>query len=1031
MRRKIFWALFCSLGLLVSLAACSHEHSYTSSVGKEASCTEKGELVFVCDGCEDTYTEEIPAKGHSYQETIVLPSCEEGGYTQKVCSVCGDTVTENETEALGHDYVESVLPATCTEKGLITYTCSRCEQSYTEEIPLIPHIFETKVLVAANCTTEGLAEHTCTVCGHSEREVLPPAHEFESNIYPPICDFGGSTKHVCKHCGYYYFSDYVDELGHDYVLVEHVDLTDTTLGYDLYRCERCGGSKRDNIFPEGEHAFVSETIPSTCTEKGRIIYSCTHCSLVYTEILPFAHEFKAEVYPPVCDFVGSTKHVCQKCGYYYFDNYVDALGHDYVLVERVEPYAITPGKEVYECTRCKSRYTETLAPLPHTWDGGKLVKESTCSEEGTKLYTCLDCGESYTEAIPKKEHDYKLEVYPPVCDFGGSTKHVCKHCGYYYFSDYVDALGHNFGAWEVAIEATSQSEGEERRTCSRCGVVESRKTPKLAYTEGLVFELSENGTAYTVRRYEGSDTNVVVPATYGGLPVTSIGGFVFPMGNVKSVVIGDNVVKIGGRAFEYCPLKSVVLGKKVREIGTDAFLGTKLETIDFHGDLAAWCEIDRLDTKLIIYQSGGSGVLFNGKKPEGDLVVPYGVTKIAGDAFSFFSGLTSVSLPETVTSIRYSAFFNCTNLKSINIPDSVTSIEQRAFYGCSGLISVKLPSGVKSIEYETFRGCAKLQQVTIPDGVTSIGKGAFTECRALMELNFPKSVSFIGNEAVAYCYAVRKVVLENPSVRIEKDAFRSAPLEYIDYRGSLADWCAMDHVENNLFLNGDGTLVIGGKKIEGKLTLDGSVTEVDRHSFVKCADLTDVVIGDGVKFIGHGAFSNCPNLQSAVIGGGVRTVEDDIFHWCDRLSTVVLKEGFWDIGEHMFELCEKLSSVTIPDTVTRIGHLAFRGCASLTSIDLPNKLLVLGVDAFMESGLISVVLPDSLTRIEDCMFTRSPSLTSVTIGASVTSIGFAAFDDCPALKDVYFKGSEAQWNAISIGIENEALSRATIHFNAE
>ncbi|MBO4989185.1 MAG: leucine-rich repeat domain-containing protein [Clostridia bacterium] len=1030
MRRKIFWALFCSLGLLVSLAACSHEHSYTSSVGKEATCTEKGELVYVCDGCEEQYTEEIPAKGHSYAETVILPSCEEGGYTQKVCSVCGDTVIENEMEALGHDYGESVLPATCTEAGVITYTCSRCEQSYTEEIPLVPHTFETKVLLVPNCTTGGLAEHTCTVCGHSEREVLSPAHEFESAVYPPVCDFGGSTKHTCKLCGYYYFSDYVDELGHDYVLVEHVDLTETAIGYDLYRCERCGGSKKDVILPEGEHQFVSETVPSTCTEKGRIVYSCTHCSLVYTEILPLAHEFKAEVYPPVCDFVGSTKHVCKHCGYYYFDSYVDALGHDYVLVERVEPYGITPGKEVYECTRCKSRYTEALAPLPHTWDGGKLVKDSTCSEEGTKLYTCLDCGETYTEAIPKKEHDYKLEVYPPVCDFVGSTKHVCKHCGYYYFSDYIDALGHSYGAWEVAIEATSQSEGEERRTCSRCGAVESRKTPKLAYTEGLVFELSQDGTAYRVERYEGSDTNVVIPATYCGLPVTSIGGFAFPMRNVKSVVIGDNIVKIGESAFEYCSLKSVVLGKKVREIGTDAFLGTKLETIDFRGDLAAWCEIDRLDAKLIIYQSGGSGLIFNGKRLEGELVVPYGVMKIAGYAFSFCSGLTGVSLPETVTSIGYNAFANCSNLKSVNIPDSVINIEQQAFHYCSELTSVKLPSGIKSIEYETFRGCEKLQQVAIPDGVTSIGKGAFRECKALTELIFPKSVAFIGTEAFALCNTVRKVVLENPSVRIEADAFLSDHFEYIDYRGSLADWCAMDHIENNLFLNGYGTLVIGGRKIEGKLTLDGSVTKIGGLSFQRCADLTDVVIGDQVKFIGHGAFKDCPNLQSAVIGGGVETLEERIFEWNNRLSTVVLKEGFRNIADRMFELCENLSSVTIPSTVTRIGLLAFRGCARLTSIELPNGLITLDRYAFQESGLVSVVLPDSLTKIEDIMFCRCYSLTSVTIGANVTSIDHAAFDDCTALKDVYFKGSEEQWNAIAIGTENEPLSRATIHFNA-
>lgn len=42
----------------------SHVHDYKEEITKEPTCTEAGEKTYTCD-CGDSYTEEIPAKGHS------------------------------------------------------------------------------------------------------------------------------------------------------------------------------------------------------------------------------------------------------------------------------------------------------------------------------------------------------------------------------------------------------------------------------------------------------------------------------------------------------------------------------------------------------------------------------------------------------------------------------------------------------------------------------------------------------------------------------------------------------------------------------------------------------------------------------------------------------------------------------------------------------------------------------------------------------------------------------------------------------
>ena len=138
-----------------------------------------------------------------------------------------------------------------------------------------------------------------------------------------------------------------------------------------------------------------------------------------------------------------------------------------------------------------------------------------------------------------------------------------------------------------------------------------------------------------------------------------------------------------------------------------------------------------------------------------------------------------------------------------------------------------------------------------------------------------------------------------------------------------------------------------------------------------------------------------------------------------------------EIGKDAFSHCG-IISVALPAGVTSIGFCAFSACFSLTSISIPEGLISIDGAAFAGcSGLTSVSLPDGLTSIGQSTFYECKGLTSLSLPESLVSIGDRAFDGCSALTSVYYKGTKAEWDEISIGSTNEALQSATIYYYRE
>ena len=520
---------------------------------------------------------------------------------------------------------------------------------------------------------------------------------------------------------------------------------------------------------------------------------------------------------------------------------------------------------------------------------------------------------------------------------------------------------------------------------------------------------------------------------------------------LTSITIPDSVTSIGNSAFEGCSgLTSITIPDGVTSIGDYAFSDCSgIESITVSSDNAKYhsngnCLIET-KSKTLILGCKNSIIPTDGS-----------VTSIGSYAFYNCSGLTSVTISDSVTSIDNSAFYSCSGLTSITIPDSVTSIGYYAFSGCSGLTSITIPDGVTSIANSVFKGCSGLTSLVIPDGVTSIGDYAFSDCSGLTSITIPDSVTSIGDRAFSGCYKLVEVINKS-SLNITKGSYNNG---YVAYSAlNVKKGGNSDIVNQNDYLfytYGEINYLLGYVGVDTDLVLpdnyNGSKYEIYEYAFRDCSGLTSIVIPDGVTSIGWSTFKGCSGLTSITIPDSVTSIGGSAFSGCSGLTSITIPDSVTSIGGSAFSGCSGLTSITIPNSVTSIGYSAFRGCSGLTSITLPfigesSKKVndtyqdpfgyIFGTSSY--SGGVATkqyyygsstsnatndtyYIPSSLKSVTITggnilygAFYNCSGLTSVTIGDSVTSIGDYAFRGCSELTEIHYKGTKAQWNAISKG----------------
>ena len=287
--------------------------------------------------------------------------------------------------------------------------------------------------------------------------------------------------------------------------------------------------------------------------------------------------------------------------------------------------------------------------------------------------------------------------------------------------------------------------------------------------------------------------------------------------------------------------------------------------------------------------------------------------------------------------------------------------------------TVVIEDGVTGIGNAAFYGCSGLTSVTMGSKVTSIGESAFCGCTGLTGIVLPSSVTSIGEYAFSNCDSLTAIEIPEGVTTLGNSAFFGCDnLKEVRYNARAA--------ANLTGLSGAfrsaGASVGGVKVIFGE-----SVEKIPSNLFCNCESLTSVTIGSNVTSIGDNAFLDCKGLVEINYNARAAECTEDSFDSGDGLK-VTFGDSVEHIPDYIFQDCPGLTSVTIGSSATTIGHCAFNRCTGLTSIKIPE---------------------------------------------SMTNIGYMAFSGCTGLADVYYGGSERQWNAITIDDGNDRLLQANRH----
>lgn len=486
-------------------------------------------------------------------------------------------------------------------------------------------------------------------------------------------------------------------------------------------------------------------------------------------------------------------------------------------------------------------------------------------------------------------------------------------------------------------------------------VVSAVPASAKSYEEnGFYYKVEDKQATVTgVDSWEVKGTELSIPATLGGFPVTKVGERAFYSyygRDFESVVMPDTVVEIEWEAFWGMEdLKTVRLSENLETIGSFAFSGCdRLETVIFgrkvevigYGAFSECISLKKIELPDSVTVLGEK--VFSECYKLSSIKLGENLEIIRDYAFSKNYRLKNITIPKKVKQVGKMAFEKCGDLQRVTFRNSKTKLDTGVFYECTGLRKANLPKGIKNIPEQTFYGCTGLKSVTVPKSVAIIKKYSFYNCSSLGTVKLNRRVYAIGDRAFAGS-GLKKITLNSNMQYIGNGAFKGTNIK--------------------------------------KLSLPGKVTFIGNKVFANCEKLRTIRIPSSVKGINPGAFNNCVSLRAINVSGGNKKYSSEQGVLYNKDKTLLIQ----------YPLHKMAKSFRVPSSVKKIRQHAFAGNEYLYHVTTGAK--VIGKGAFAKMKLRSATILNGTKVIKLDAFETNSSLSKVTLPDSVVTIEMDAFYD--------------------------------------
>lgn len=265
-------------------------------------------------------------------------------------------------------------------------------------------------------------------------------------------------------------------------------------------------------------------------------------------------------------------------------------------------------------------------------------------------------------------------------------------------------------------------------------------------------------------------------------------------------------------------------------------------------------------------------------------------------------------------------------IRKVIINAGITYIGESAFEGCENLVEVQIAKGIKSIGAYAFKDCERLETVEMPDSVTKIGNSVFYNCYKLTNFQLPSNIREIGERAFQDCNSIHDIILPETLKKIDFGAFICChSLKSIKIPSSIEP----GGIGGSTFWECKGL-----EKVE--IPAVGGVMD---RMFYNCVNLKEVILHEGISWIGDCAFGKCSSLETIELPERAEIEGGALFEDCTSLKKVIFKgKGITTLGTNMFKNCTSLIEIEIPDSVEYIDHSAFANCTKLSKMYFKGEM---------------------------------------------------------------------------------------------